>query len=120
MTSTGKLNKTQMQLKQIFVLLLSLTATVCFGQKEKSSALTDTTIYDYDELFSELDALIDSLYTPRSFGMVNVGVGTGFFQYGSAATADAKRQVFLSPTVGYFNKVRRWDFCRHIDAELQR
>ncbi len=93
-----------MRQKHFLLPVLWLWAAVCFGQKEKQPAITDTTVYDYDEIFSELDALLDSLYTPRSFGLANLGFGSGFFQYGAAATATTKRQIYVSPSAGYYHK----------------
>ena len=53
---------------------------------QKTQPSVDTSIYDYDELFNELDAFLDSLMSPRSYTVINVGVGTGFFNYESRYT----------------------------------
>lgn len=73
------------------------------------SVSVDTTVVDYDELFSELDALIDSLTAPRSFTIAGVGVANGFFTYTheNLTSSTAQRQMVYSPSVTHYNK-RGW------------
>jgi hypothetical protein len=94
-----------MQWKRIFFFLLLLVGSCCYGQNKKDSALLDTTILDYEEIFSELDALLDSLNTPRSFTLINISAGSSFFSYTSkTGTIQTKQQLALSPSVGFFGK----------------
>lgn len=95
-----------MLLKRIFLSSFLFCVCFCYGQKAKEPAILDTTFYDYDELFSELDALIDSLHTPRSFTLANFSMGNGFFNYVSktGATAETKRRFTYSPSIGYYDK----------------
>lgn len=95
-----------LRLKTFAVCCSLLAGSICFGQKNPNAAIMDTTIYDYDEIFSELDLLIDSLYTPRSFGMFTIGAGNGYFNYLSAGDTqpETKQQSILSPSLGYFSK----------------
>ncbi|MDQ3279648.1 MAG: hypothetical protein M3Q06_15080, partial [Bacteroidota bacterium] len=53
-----------LRLKLLVLSSLLLAGTSSYSQ-DKDPLLTDTSILDYDEIFSELDALLDSLYTPR-------------------------------------------------------
>ena len=80
--------------------------SLCFAQRNKDSLAIDTTFTDYDELFSELDALIDSLTAPRSFTIFNIGLGTGFLTYENkvGAMADTKRELIFLPSLGYYDK----------------
>ena len=87
----------------LFVASLFL-AGCCFGQVRPP--VTDTTFTDYDALFSELDQLIDSLLTPRSFTIANVSVTSSYFNYASKTSTNTqtKKQLLYSPTLGYYNK----------------
>lgn len=94
-----------MQLRCFLIGVLFFPVLTGYSQKERVPALTDTTFYDYDELFSELDALLDSLYTPRNFGLVNAGAGTGFFQYNTSnGTTASQQHLVLTPGVAFFHK----------------
>lgn len=95
-----------MFVKRAAFLSLLFIAGVCQAQKGKDPLLSDTAFLDYDELFSELDLLLDSLNTPRSFSLVNVSVGRSYFTYmGSEGTAvNSRRQFTYSPSVGFFGK----------------
>src|SRR5512139_3841604 len=72
--------------KMRLVLLLGLfIATGSFAQKPAKQPDIDTsfTDIDYDELFNELDLLLDSLTKPRDFGLFNIAVGNNYFNYES-------------------------------------
>ena len=88
-----------------FLSLLFLTG-ICHAQKETDPLLSDTTILDYDEIFSELDQLLDSINKPRSFSLANASVGSNYFSYVNkeGTTSTSKRQFTLSPSVGFFGK----------------
>lgn len=80
-------------------------SSVCSGQEKKDALGIDTTFYDYDEIFSELDALIDSLYTPRSFRTITLGAGNGYFNYVSPTNSRVSRKkIIFSPAVGFYHK----------------
>ncbi|MBB1284966.1 hypothetical protein HRH25_11340 [Flavisolibacter sp. BT320] len=84
-----------------------LVAGTVGNSQETDPILSDTTFYDYDEIFSELDALLDSLYTPRSFLVASVSAGNGFFQYASTAAntkVASRQQLVVSPSLGFFHK----------------
>lgn len=89
-------------------LLIAFSSSFCaFGQdKPKKDDLSDTAVLDYDEIFSELDVLLDDVRKPKSFGMVNVGVGNAYFTFqrrvGDSATAANK--VMVSPSLSYFHR----------------
>jgi hypothetical protein len=72
------------------------------------SALYDTTFMDYDAIFSELDALIDSLYAPRSFAVLTAGTNNGYFTYssksGNDTTVTTIKRPMYNASVGYYSK----------------
>src|SRR5688572_19620442 len=78
----------------------------CQAQKQKSSYEIDSSLTDYDAVFSELDALLDSLATPRSFTLVTLGFGRNFLNYESQSglSTETKRRLYLSPSIWYVNK----------------
>ena len=67
---------------------------------------TSFTDIDYDELFNELDLLLDSLTKPRDFGLFNIAVGYNYFNYESkeSYTLVADKKLTYSPTLSYFFK----------------
>lgn len=72
--------------------------------KAQKDPIMDT-LPDYDMLFSELEHFIDSITAPRSFALINIGYGTGHFQYQTSRTAIKEiRKGIGTPTVGYYNK----------------
>lgn len=66
---------------------------------------TDSTEY-YDELFTELDAFLDSLTAPRTMVLVSVNAGYTYLNYQSSNSfyLDAEPEFTFSPSVGYFHK----------------
>jgi hypothetical protein len=78
---------------------------VCAAQTKDTFAI-DTTFVDYEELFSELDDLLDSLTAPRSMAVFNLSVGQGFLTYEGkgTVTTEARKKIIYSPSVGYFHK----------------
>lgn len=95
-----------MFLRLSFTIVSFYIIPFCFAQKEKYPPSIDTTFTNYDELFSELDALIDSLMAPRSYTIFNIGIGSGFFTYDSKSgnTTLTRRRLTYSPAVGYYDK----------------
>jgi hypothetical protein len=82
---------------------------LCVGylhaQKEKPSQV-DTSIVDYDELFDELDNFLDSMLQPGSFLLINTGISSNYFTYGSSngLSTETKRQLVFTPSIGYYHK----------------
>ena len=61
---------------------------------------------DYDDLFNELDLLLDSLTAPRSFALFNIAVGYNYFNYQAKESylLEASKKLTYSPTLSYFFK----------------
>lgn len=66
----------------------------------------DTSYSDYDELFNEIDALLDSLLSPSDFFLFNAGVGNSIFNYRSKTgyDLDISNKITITPTLAYFSK----------------
>jgi hypothetical protein len=93
--------------KMCLALLLGVFITISSSaQKPTKQPDIDTsfTDVDYDELFNELDLLLDSLTAPRSFGLFNLGVGFNYFNYQSKESylLEASKKLTYSPTLSYF------------------
>ena len=77
------------------------------AQDSAKKASIDTSFGDMDieELFSELDALLDSLTAPKSFLLVNIGMGNSSFSYsGKDYSIQTSRKIAYAPSVGYYSK----------------
>lgn len=81
-------------------LLLSLG-----GNAQSTKKVTADTA-NYDDLYAELDYFFDSLYTPRSFATLNVGVGNSFYNYvvSNNSNIAPEKQLTLNPLLAYFHK----------------
>ena len=96
-----------MKMRLIVLSLLMITVDASAQMPEKKPAI-DTTFNDedYDLLFNDLDKLLDSLTTPRSFVMFNIGIGNSYFNYEtkSGFALQSSNQVTYAPSFSYFSK----------------
>ncbi len=94
-----------MRLVFLFSLLIAVSSSAQNPTKEKD---IDTSFadLDYDELFNELDLLLDSLTAPKSFTLFNIAVGHNYFNYQSKSSylLERSRQFTYSPSLGYYSK----------------
>ena len=96
-----------MPVKASFFIFSIFVAVVAVAQQPlKQVPVVDSTFTDYDALFNELDALLDSLTAPRSFTVVNVGIRNSVFNYQSntAEVLQSKKKLLLTPSIAYFDK----------------
>jgi hypothetical protein len=70
-----------------------------------ASLAMDTTA-DYEELLSDLDLFLDSLLAPRSYLLMNVSLGQGYFSYINKSSGRVRqlKQATFTPTLGYYGK----------------
>ncbi|MGQ0739892.1 MAG: hypothetical protein ACT4OJ_12610 [Bacteroidota bacterium] len=73
--------------------------------KEKDLALIDTTI-DYDELFQDFDAFMDSILSPHSYLLMSLSAGKGFYNFENKNNyqVTTSKKLTYSPTLGYYHK----------------
>ena len=92
--------------KLSLVIGLVFLSRFCVAQKEADTLAIDTTFFDYTELFSELDALLDSLSSPRSFILVNIAVGQSYFTYQPSkdGVTETRRRFIYAPSISYFDR----------------
>ncbi len=67
--------------------------------------LIDSTI-DYSELFSDFEAFMDSILSPRSYFLTSVSMGKGFYNFESKSNSSitTSKRLTYSPTIGYYHK----------------
>lgn len=93
---------------RLVFLLVFFMGVNSFAQKPQKQYDIDTsfTDLDYDQLFNELDLLLDSLTAPRSFGLFNIAVGYNYFNYQSNESylLQSSKKLNYSPSLSYFFK----------------
>ena len=97
---TGK-----MRLVLLLVLFIAVHSSAQKPAKEThiDSSFTDL---DYEELFNELDILLDSLTEPRSFGLFNIAAGYNYFSFESKESLliQTRKRLTYLPSLSYFFK----------------
>ncbi|MGB3008517.1 MAG: hypothetical protein WBC06_18520 [Chitinophagaceae bacterium] len=102
-------------LKNWFILLVFLLQ-VAVASSQKNVADTaiapaddfnviDTSI-NYEELFRDFDAFMDSILTPRSYFLSSLTIGKGFYNFEgkSSFLIESSKKLTYSPTLGYYHK----------------
>ena len=100
--------------KWSILLALIMLGTVAYTQgnpadtvfaSSKESQVIDTTI-DYDELYQDLDAFLDSILAPHSYFLGSLSVGKGYFNFESknSTQIQTSQKLTYSPTLGYYHK----------------
>lgn len=98
-------------------ILLTITGLLCvnaFAQESKADSLIvpskdlsliDTTI-DYDALFRDFDAFMDSILSPNSYFLSSLSIGKGYYNFESksASTITTAKKLTYSPMLGYYHK----------------
>ena len=100
--------------KWSLILAFILTGAAAFSQASTQDsiitpandvAVIDTSI-DYDELFRDFDAFMDSILTPRSYLLVSLSAGKGYYNFESKSSSliTSSKKLTYSPTLGYYGK----------------
>ncbi|MDZ4792793.1 MAG: hypothetical protein SGI83_00805 [Bacteroidota bacterium] len=68
-------------------------------------SLIDTTI-DYDDLFQDFDAFMDSILSPHSYFLTSLSMSKGYYSFDSKTNSavESARKLTWSPTLGYYHK----------------
>ena len=74
-------------------------------KNEMEDLLGDTTI-DYDELFQDFDAFMDSILSPRSYFMPSISVSRGYFNFNSKSNEllETTPKITYSPMLTWYHK----------------
>lgn len=64
------------------------------------------TLIDYDELFRDFDAFMDSILTPRSYLLTSLSMARGNYNFESKNNIliTSSKKLSYSPVLGYYNK----------------
>ncbi|MBD0369078.1 MAG: hypothetical protein ICV53_23605, partial [Flavisolibacter sp.] len=89
--------------KFIMIIVCISCLSSAIAQKNTPNNEIDSLAY-YTDLFNELESFLDSLLTPRSMLLINVGAGNSFLNYESSAALRANQVITFFPSVGYFHK----------------
>jgi hypothetical protein len=100
-------------LKKFSILLAFVLLTViAFPQNSPGDSISpvknvpvDTAI-DYDDLFQDFDAFMDSILSPHSYFLTSLSVGKGYYSFEnkSSAVISTSKKLTYSPTLGYYHK----------------
>jgi hypothetical protein len=73
--------------------------------KNNNLDLIDTTL-NYDELFQDLDAFMDSILSPHSYLLLSISAGKGYYNFENKTNYDVttSKKLTYSPTIGYYHK----------------
>lgn len=68
-------------------------------------SVIDTTL-NYDELFQDFDAFMDSILTPRSYLLASVSMSKGYYNFErkNDGTLETQKKLTYAPTLGYYHK----------------
>ena len=99
-----------------WLILLTLLPVAVFCQnstpdtaidKNKDIPLADTT-FDYEALFQDFDAFMDSILAPHSYFMASVSMSKGYYNFeakdNSFTLLEAEKRLTYSPLLGYYSK----------------
>jgi hypothetical protein len=103
----GKISK---RMKKLLVLLVFTVAmkpsfSQVGGKLDSLFAKGDTTAV-LDSLMKDFDTYLDSLNGHKSFFILNLGIGTGFFSFNdkNSVLLNTKKKMIFSPAIGYFHR----------------
>lgn len=68
-------------------------------------SVIDTTL-NYDELFQDFDAFIDSILSPHSYFLVSLSMAKGYYSFErkNGSVIETAKKLTYSPTIGYYHK----------------
>ncbi len=97
--------------KWLLILAFFLPGVVSYSQTTPADTsitddlLMDTTI-NYDELFQDFEAFMDSILTPKSYFMPSLSVSRGYFNFTSKDNdvLTATPKITFTPMLTYYNK----------------
>lgn len=62
---------------------------------------------DYDALFQDFDAFMDSILSPNSYFLMSISMGKGYYNFETKNTSsliESSKRLTYTPTIGYYNK----------------
>lgn len=101
-------------LKKWLISLAFLLPVAAFAQKSSADSVmathadvlpSDTSI-NYDELFQDFDAFMDSILSPHNYLLTSLSMTRGYYNFESknSGVLETSKKLTYSPVVGYYNK----------------
>jgi hypothetical protein len=99
--------------KGCFITIFLLAGIAVFAQNNpKDTSLPRTNVpvidtsLDYNIIFDELEAFLDSITAPHSYTLTALSFSRGFFNYKTKNDVflEATKKIIFTPTVGYYHK----------------
>jgi hypothetical protein len=71
---------------------------------KKEAAATDTSL-DYDDLFQDFDAFMDSILSPHSYFLASLSLSKGYYNFESKTnlSIESSKRLTYSPTLAYYH-----------------
>ena len=71
----------------------------------KDFSVIDTTL-NYEELFQDFDAFMDSILSPNNYFMASLSIGKGYysFEQKNRSSLETQKKLTYSPTLGYYHR----------------
>lgn len=71
----------------------------------KDISVLDTTL-NYDELFQDFDAFMDSILSPHSYFLASLSMNKGYYNFErkNSSLIETSKKLTWSPTLGYYHK----------------
>lgn len=71
----------------------------------KDISVLDTTL-NYDELFQDFDAFMDSILSPHSYFLTSLSMAKGYYNFErkNSSIIETSKKLTYSPTLGYYHK----------------
>jgi hypothetical protein len=101
------MNQLPMTARLILLMMLGIFATsVVSAQTPVKQTDIDTSLIDYDVLFDDFEAILDSMTAPRSFLLFNMATANNYYSYQSKSTfyLENRTKTTWTPSLGYFSK----------------
>ena len=94
------------KMRLLFSFGLVITMTCAAQKPDKKNDMDTSFLEDYDLIFNELDALLDSLTAPRDFTLFNIGVGNSFLNYQSKSSyiLETTRKISYTPSLAFYSR----------------
>lgn len=89
----------------VLLIFISFQTYAQVGKLDSLFSSRDTTAV-MDSLMKDFDKFLDSLSSPKSFFAVNLGIGTGFFNFENKNSVflTTERKLIFSPSIGYYHR----------------
>jgi hypothetical protein len=89
-----------------FIILIVVTNAGIAQKLPQKKLLPDTSIANYDELFSEVDDFMNAVFESKNMFLINMYAAQQFFNYQTTDTIElnSRKKFSLTPSVAFFHK----------------